>query len=117
MELASRKATSGAVPPAIWVVSLVDALSADTFWNWMVMFGCSLWKSDANFFICGESPTHDSNVSVTGLVGSDGAIGWMVEPAEDPTRASDLSSGVCPGPVGTVVLDTNGACAPLFPTL
>src|SRR6266536_5148706 len=94
MELASRKATSGAVPPAICVVSLVDALSADTFSNWTVMFGCSLWKSLANFFICGESPTHDSNVSVTGLVGSDGTIGWMVDP--DGTGSALLLGAVLP---------------------
>src|SRR5437879_9940791 len=46
----------------------------------MVMFGCSVWKSAANFFICGESPTQEEKVRVTGLVGSEGTIGWMVDP-------------------------------------
>src|SRR3989442_8708509 len=66
----SRYAVSGAVPPAISVVSLSVARSAGTFWNWIVMFGCRAWNSDANFLNCGEFPTHDAKVIVTGEVGS-----------------------------------------------
>src|SRR6059058_1172331 len=70
MPLASMNATSGGLPPATCVVSFWDALSALTFSILMVMFGCSLWKSAANFFMVGSLPTHDSKVTVTGLVGS-----------------------------------------------
>src|ERR671930_1858617 len=80
--LASRNAVSGAVPPAICVVSFWAKLSAVVVWNWIVMFGCSLWKSSANFFICGESPTHEENVIVTGLVGSLGTMGFTDAPGE-----------------------------------
>src|SRR4051812_20194944 len=39
------------------------------------MFGCSFSKSFTNCCICGESPTHDEKVIVTGLVGSVGVFG------------------------------------------
>ena len=52
------------------MVSFWLALSALTFWNWMVMLGWSLWKSAAIFFIVGSLPTHDEKVTVTGEVGS-----------------------------------------------
>src|SRR4051794_18287868 len=70
-------ATSGAVLLATWTVSLSPASSAGTFWNLIVMFGCSRWKSAASFFIVGSLPTQDANVTVTGLVGS----GTAPEPA------------------------------------
>src|SRR6266566_2695991 len=85
--LESMNATSGAVPPATCVVSFVVALSADTAWNSIVMFGCKAWKSLANCFICGESPTQDEKVSFTGLVGSAGVIG----DTETPGAALEFS--------------------------
>src|SRR5438067_1784112 len=80
--LESTYAASGAVPPAICVVSLVVELSAETFWNLMVTLGCSSWNWAASFFICGESPTHEENVMVTGLAGSVGTIGLIVWPGD-----------------------------------
>src|SRR3954447_25973802 len=66
-------ATSGAVLLATWTVSLSPASSAGTFWNLIVILGCSRWKSRASFFIVGSVPTQDANVTVTGLVGSETA--------------------------------------------
>ena len=100
---------SGAVPPAIWVVSFWVALSDDTLSNWIVMFGCSLWKSAANFFICGESPTHDSKVMVTGLLGSEGTIGWTVDP--DGRGSALLFGAVFPLPTQAVPITTTAATA------
>jgi hypothetical protein len=48
-----------------------------------VMLGCSAWKSLANCCICGESPTHDEKVIVTGSVGSAGTIGETVAPGDE----------------------------------
>src|SRR3954469_3070067 len=93
--LESTYAVSGTVPPAIWVVSLSVARSAGTFWNSTVMFGCSLWKSSANFLNCGDCPTHDSKVIVTGDVGSFGVIGLIVAP---DARGCALSIGSAPPP-------------------
>src|SRR3982751_2406368 len=93
--LASTKATSGGFPPAICVVSFWLALSALTFSNLMVMFGWSLWKSAANFFIVGSPPTHEENVTVTGDVGSlTGpsplpALVFGASPLEQATSAPD----------------------------
>src|SRR3954466_3623486 len=73
--LESTNATSGAVPPATWVISLVVALPDETAWNSTLMLGCSFSKSFTNCCICGESPTHEEKVIVTGLVGSVGVLG------------------------------------------
>src|SRR5947208_110318 len=63
------------------------------FWEGMVslaasacssshVVGGSWWNCAASLFICGESPTHDENVMVTGLVGSVGVIGLIVCPGD-----------------------------------
>jgi hypothetical protein len=68
--LASTKAASGALPPAICVVSFWVACSAGTFWNSMVMFGCSAVNSFASCFIPGSWPTQEVNETVTASSGS-----------------------------------------------
>src|SRR4051812_34559727 len=52
------------------VVRTCPACSAGTFSNLIVILGCSLWKSAANFFIVGWLPTQEKNVTVVGSVGS-----------------------------------------------
>src|SRR5438477_5840956 len=65
------------------------------------MLGWSLWKSLANFLNCGESPTHDENVTVTGLVGSLGTIGLMAAPDD---RGAALLLGAAPPPTHAVAI-------------
>src|SRR3954468_17075688 len=74
--LESMYATSGGFPPATCVSSLSRLRSAGTFCISIVMFGCSCSNAFTNDFICGDSPTHDENVTVVGESGSCGTIGW-----------------------------------------
>jgi hypothetical protein len=86
--------------PAMRVVSTCPACSAGTFSNLMVMFGCSSWNCFASFFIVGELPTQEKNVTVVGSLGSGtGPAPWpcWVLPGEfsvsppHPARLSDAT--------------------------
>src|SRR4051794_5053364 len=62
----------------------------------MVMFGWSLWKSAANFFIVGSEPTHEEKVTVVGVVGS----------FTGPWPLPALVSGLLPLPQATSALES-----------
>ena len=70
-------------------------VSAVTFWNSMVMLGCSAWKLSASFFIPGLVPTQDENETVTGDVGSG------TGPFPFPAVELELSSLLPPHPAAT----------------
>src|SRR5205085_2850906 len=86
--------------PAMRVLRTLLACSAGTFSNLIVIIGCSLWKSAANFFIVGWLPTQEKNVTVVGSVGSlttPSPSPWVVSPelfASSPPQAASAVDAI-----------------------